>query len=681
MKSLWTDAGAADAVARWGGEAGEALALRTYASRLLGAEPALVLHGGGNTSVKEDARTRAGQTIPAIRIKASGRDLAVIEPEGHPALDLRALQSMRRGPELDDTALEDELRIHLLRSGAPTPSLESYVHAFLPGRCIDHTHAAAILALTNRTAGEAATRDALGAGVIVMPYVEPGLPLARAAADVFEKNPGAAGMVWMHHGLLTWGETARASYEATIALVTSAEEWLEKRGATVAFSERAPQAEPKERAVLAAWEQVAPILRGALARAGGGQRLILRPILDRRTRDLLGAHGAQALAEAPPLTTDHLIRTRSRPLWLEGLDDEDGMQGVVEEALEEWKNTGDDGLPRVVLIPGLGAAAIGEDAQRAEIAADIVMQTLRVKEAVAATGTYEGLPPAALKAMEYRPMQQAKLARGALPLAGRTALVTGAAGAIGSGIARVLLEAGGHVALTDLDGPRLHDLAAELAGAAAGRVKAIPMDVTSAAQVAAGFGALVRAWGGIDLVVVNAGAAHVAALADLDLEAFRRLEAINVEGTLLVLGEAARRFQAQGAGGDIVVISTKNVAAPGARFGAYSATKAAAHQLGRIASLELAAIDVRVNMVAPDAVFGGPERPSGLWEEVGPDRMKARGLDAAGLREYYRERSLLKTAVTPEDVGRAVLFFAMRQTPTTGATLPVDGGLPDATPR
>ncbi len=201
------------------------------------------------------------------------------------------------------------------------------------------------------------------------------------------------------------------------------------------------------------------------------------------------------------------------------------------------------------------------------------------------------------------------------------------------------------------------------------------------ASVREGFRRVIQAWGGVDLVVSNAGIAHVSPLAGLDIEAYRRLERVNVEGTLNVISEAGKLFRRQGTGGDIVLVSTKNVFAPGAGFGAYSATKAAAHQLARIASLELAPIDVRVNMVAPDAVFSHGNRRSGLWAEIGPDRMKARGLDEKGLEDYYRGRNLLKARVTAVHVARAVLFFATRQTPTTGATIPVDGGLPDATPR
>jgi NAD(P)-dependent dehydrogenase (short-subunit alcohol dehydrogenase family) len=212
-------------------------------------------------------------------------------------------------------------------------------------------------------------------------------------------------------------------------------------------------------------------------------------------------------------------------------------------------------------------------------------------------------------------------------------------------------------------------------------VLGVPLDVTDPDSVARAFAAVIQTWGGVDLIVANAGIAMVSALTEMNLDSFRKLERVNIEGTLLVIAEAARHFRLQGTGGDIVLVSTKNVFAPGAKFGAYSATKAAAHQLARIASLELADIGVRVNMVSPDAVFSHGGRKSGLWAEVGPDRMRARGLDEKGLEEYYRQRNLLKVKVTAKHVAKAVLFFATRQTPTTGATLPVDGGLPDATPR
>ena len=266
-------------------------------------------------------------------------------------------------------------------------------------------------------------------------------------------------------------------------------------------------------------------------------------------------------------------------------------------------------------------------------------------------------------------------------LQGKVAFVSGAAGAIGHGICKKLLEEGCFVAASDINPKRLDELVTEFAREFETQILGIQADVTNAGSVSKAIDKIVNHWGGLDFAVVNAGVAHVAKLEKLILEDFQRLEKINIEGTLITLSEVSKRMKQQGIGGDIVLVSTKNVFAPGAGFGAYSATKAASHQLARIASLELAESNIRVNMVSPDAVFSSGSFKSGLWQEVGPGRMKARGLDARGLEDYYQNRNLLKAKVTARHVGNAVVFFLSRQTPTTGATIPVDGGLPDATPR
>ncbi|MEN8203785.1 MAG: SDR family NAD(P)-dependent oxidoreductase [Bacteroidota bacterium] len=266
-------------------------------------------------------------------------------------------------------------------------------------------------------------------------------------------------------------------------------------------------------------------------------------------------------------------------------------------------------------------------------------------------------------------------------LENKVAVITGVAGAIGHGICKKLLSEGCCVAATDINRDRLNKLVKGFEKDFGDRIAGFEMDVTDEVSVAGCFQQIVSHWGGFDIVVINAGIAHVSSLNEMKLEDFQKLEKVNIDGTLLVLAEAGRGLSLQGTGGDIVLVSTKNVFAPGATFGAYSATKAASHQLARIASLELAPRDIRVNMVSPDAVFSSGEFRSGLWAEVGPGRMKARGLDAAGLEEYYKNRNLLKTKVTARHVANAVTFFITRQTPTTGSTIPVDGGLPDATPR
>jgi NAD(P)-dependent dehydrogenase (short-subunit alcohol dehydrogenase family) len=266
-------------------------------------------------------------------------------------------------------------------------------------------------------------------------------------------------------------------------------------------------------------------------------------------------------------------------------------------------------------------------------------------------------------------------------LQNKVSIITGAAGAIGYGICRRLLEEGSFVTVSDINQEKIDQVVKDLEKDFPDQVIGVKMDVTDSISVNEGFGQVRKKLGGVDIVVINAGIALVAPLNNLDLKDFQRLEKVNVEGTLLTLSESAKNFIIQGIGGDIVLISSKNVFSPGASFGAYSATKAASHQLGRIASLEYAPYNIRVNMVSPDGVFSAGQYKSGLWQEIGPDRMKARGLDEKGLEEYYKNRNLLKTRITARHVANAVLFFVTRQTPSTGATIPVDGGLPDATPR
>jgi NAD(P)-dependent dehydrogenase (short-subunit alcohol dehydrogenase family) len=341
-----------------------------------------------------------------------------------------------------------------------------------------------------------------------------------------------------------------------------------------------------------------------------------------------------------------------------------------------------DAAPRVVLVPGVGIFTAGPTKRDARIAADIAEHTLRAKALANAVGRYTALSDADLFDMEYWSLEQAKLGKAkAAPLAGQVALVTGAAGAIGFAICQKLIEAGAHVVVTDVTAERAAAAAQELDPKGRGVAAGVGIDVTDERAVADGIAEVCRLYGGLDVLVLNAGVAHVSPIEATDPAAFRRVIDINLVGYFLVLREAAALLRRQGTGGNVVVNSSKNVFAPGAEFGAYSASKAGAHQLGKVAALELATAGVRVNMVNADAVFGDARRPSGLWQEVGPARALSRGLDPAALEDYYRQRNLLKVRVTAEHVGNAVVFFASNLTPTTGATLPVDGGVPDAFPR
>ena len=702
MESRWSDTKAAAYIERYGAKWGEDLALRTYLGALIGMEDGLVLHGGGNNSVKTSLTNILGEHHSIIFVKASGANMAAIEPGAYTALDLEYLKKLRALPSISDEEMRSEFQTHMCHAHAAAPSIETLVHAFIPKKFIDHTHADAILALTNQPEGLDLVREALGPEVLVLDYITPGFKLAQAAVQAFESRPKSQAMVWMRHGLISWGDTARESYEATISVIQRAEEYAARRASRpLIVRVETPVGEAEKR-----YARIAPVLRGLLALPTGDgdqpyARSILRPLITREALHFVDSDRGREFALTPSLTADHLIRTKALPLWIDRPDCDDlaKFRDQAASAIRDYAAAYDayverhisrmpegvarlDSLPRVILLPGVGAVCAGKDAAAAGIVRDIAAHTLAVKAQIAAMGEYSGMSESDLFAMEYRPLQHAKLGSDReLPLARHVALVTGAAGAIGSGICEELLDQGCHVTATDLPGENLDSLARELRERHGPRVLSVPLDVTDPASVAQAFATVSSTWGGVDLVVVNAGVALVSSLEEMSLDAFRRLEKVNTEGTLLILGAAGRHFRSQGTGGDIVLISTKNVFAPGAMFGAYSATKTASHQLGRIASVEFNAIGVRVNMVAPDAVFSSGARKSGLWAEVGPDRMRAKGLSAEQLEEHYRNRNLLKARVTARHVANAVLFFATRQTPTTGATIPVDGGLPDATPR
>jgi rhamnose utilization protein RhaD (predicted bifunctional aldolase and dehydrogenase)/NAD(P)-dependent dehydrogenase (short-subunit alcohol dehydrogenase family) len=673
------------------------LALRVYTSRLLGRESDLVLHGGGNTSVKATIGNVLGEKVEVLYIKGSGWDLAAIEPPGFPALDLAYLRKLRRLEALSDEEMVNQFRTHLLDASSPNPSIETLVHAFLPAKFIDHTHADAVVTLTHQPDAANLVREAMGPNIGILPFIMPGFPLAKAMAELIERQPSLECIVLMHHGLFTFGDDARTAYERMIDYVSRAEAFLAK-AVKAAGARTAAQG-------VAAPEVVLPLLRGALAfpdKEGGNTHLALEL---RQSEDLLAALArpdAGKLFVSGVLTPDHVIRTKNLPLFvsLAGAERDEEIGRRIREAVSAYEQAYDayfhrqaaarsarlvklDGRPRVVFIPGLGLVAAGSSPKAAVIAADIAEHTLRAKLSGAALGPYVDLEEGHIFDMEYWSLEQAKLGKGARPLLrGRIAMVTGGAGAIGAGIGRQLLAAGARVVLCDINEERLQRVVSKLAARfGAEMVLPLVMDVADAGSVRDGLAAIVRKTGGLDVLVPNAGIAKVATLADMEETDLRKVMDVNFMGVFQVVKAAIPIFQRQNIGGQVIINSSKNVFDPGAAFGAYSASKAAAHQLGKIAALELASLGVRVNMINADAIFEDGDIPSGLWEVVGPDRMRARNLDPTGLREYYRQRNLLKTTVTADHVGKAVVFFASGQTPTTGATLPVDGGVPAAFPR
>ena len=674
------------------------LAMRVYTSQIIGREADLVLHGGGNTSVKATIKTILGEDLEVLFIKGSGWDLGDIEPQGFPALDLDYLRKLRQLESLTDEEMVNQFRTHMLDATAPNPSIETLVHAFLPHKFIDHTHADAIVTLTNQANGKELIRTALGPEVAILDWIMPGFPLAKAMAELYESRPETKCIILMHHGIFTFDDDAKIAYDLMIDYVCRAESFIAKEltKKPPAAMRQPPKTDPAV---------VLPCLRGGLAlpdNKGGHKSFFLHVRQNETIKQALTREDAATLFTSGVLTPDHVIRTKNYPLFLnlDGIEGEEAIRTHILEELQNYQTRYDgyfekqcqgkgiartklDAMPRVILIPGLGLVTAGNTPKAAMIGADIAEHTLKAKLKSTALGPYHELDESAIFDMEYWSLEQAKLGKGAPPvLAGKAALVTGGGGAIAVGIARQLLEAGARVFLSDIDEKRLAKVVTPLQKTFGEKqVSSLRMDVTDHQSVGVSLEEICLTCGGLDILVPNAGIAHVDRLADLAPAAFHRVMDVNCMGVFSVIQAASHIFRRQATGGQIIINSSKNVFAPGASFGAYSASKAAAHQLGKIAALELAEIDVRVNMINADAIFGDTEVSSGLWDVVGPDRMKSRNLDPEGLKKYYQNRNLLKTEVLADHVGNAVVFFASGLTPTTGATLPVDGGIAEAFPR
>ena len=691
MQNRWKDEEAKAAIDRWGDALGEAVALRLYTAKLIGCEPDLVLHGGGNVSVKCTVRTLLSEDVEAVRVKSSGADMSCLTPSELPVLDLPYLRRLRKLDRLTDEEMVNAFRTHLFDAGAPTPSIETLLHVFLPHRFVDHSHADAILAMTNQPNGESLIRDVLGERVAVLPYVRPGFDLAKAAAGAIDQSPQVEGLVLLQHGLVTFADDARTSYQRHINLVSACEEFLcqKRRDRTLTVSFRTEESP----AVLAT--RAAPILRGSLAaKTDNEDRPYLRPILEWRATDeimaFVNSTEAHDLAPTVAVTADHVIRTKTKPMFVEqpAWNDVAELRTQLKLAVERFRDDNlngqaVDGAPRVVLLPGAGAFCWGPTKTAACIAADITEHTLDIKTAAHFAGSYQGLSADHLCDMEMREIQRRKLNDETdRPLAGQVVIVSGGAGAIGAAVADCCIAAGAHVALTDIDETRLAEIVSRIEEKhGAGRAIGVSMDVTDEHSVHDGYERVVRHYGGVDVIVPNAGIAHVSPIESLSLEDFRRVMDVNAIGYFLFMREGIRLLKSQGLGGHIIISASKNVFAPGKDFGAYSASKAAGHQLGKVAAIELAPDNIRVNMINADAVFGDQDTPSGLWATVGPSRAKSRNLEPEDLPDYYRQRNLLKTRIHGRHVGNAVVFFASNATPTTGATLPIDGGVVEAFPR
>ena len=677
MQSAWIDRDADAALACYA-SLGRDLALRVYTTRLLGQDPRLVLHGGGNTSVKTRLADLNGDTVDVLCVKGSGWDMGAIEPAGLPAVRLTPLLKLRARKTLSDEEMVRLQRANLIDPAAPNPSVETLLHAFIPHKFIDHTHSTAVLALTDQPDGEALCREVYGARVGYVPYLMPGFGLAKAAAEVFDADPSVEGLILVKHGIFSFGADARESYERMIALVTSAEQRLARNRKRAFVSAKLP-ARPARVA------DVAPIVRGACSlpdsKIDGAWK---RFVLDFRGSDAVmnfvsGVEVAR-YGQAGVVTPDHNIRIKNRPLVVAAPEDGalDVFRASVRTAVaafgEQYQSyftannarvggikTMLDPMPRVVLVPGVGLFGLGRSNKDAKIAADLAEAAIATITDAEAVGRFEPLPESDLFDVEYWSLEQAKLGNAKeLPLAGQVAVITGAAGAIGFATAKAFAAAGAEVALLDVD-----EAAAQAKARAIGTaVLGLRCDVTDAASVRDAFAAVSSAFGGVDIAVSNAGAAWQGRIGEVDEAVLRQSFELNFYGHQRVAQAAVKIMRAQGTGGCLLFNVSKQAVNPGPDFGPYGLPKAATLFLVRQYALEYGSDGIRANAVNADRIRSGL-----LTGEMIASRSKVRGVS----EQDYMRGNLLGREVAAEDVAQAFLAQALALKTTADVTT-VDGG-------
>jgi len=686
MKSLWSDR----ETRKMSG-----LDLVVYTSRLIGANTNLVLWGGGNSSIKVEGLDHKGLPTSILWIKGSGSDMRTIAPGNFTPLRLDDLLLLKTRKTMTDEEMVAYQLKSVLEPKAPKPSIETLLHAFLPAKHIYHTHADAICALTDTTKSRKIVEEVYGENVAVVDYTRPGFLLSKRVSEAYRLQPGLRAIILDKHGLITWGETAKEAYDQTIRMVSEAEKYAarKKRGKQSMGPVLIKPLARKERQALAA--ALVPVLRGEVSQ---NKRMILRFDDSKKVLNFTGSAEAGRLTQTGPFTPDHLLHTKPWPLFVKTKDLRNttaviseirkGCEAYRERSVKYFNRYKTEGVtmldpnPRIILIPGIGMFTTGKDRRAAGITRELYLHTMGVIEAAEAIDAYRSIPTREICNFEYWPMENYKLTL--LPpekeFSRKVVLITGGAGAIGRAIAESFVEAGASVILTDIQKKKAEAAVTEINARAGGeQAFALQMDVTQEKSVLQGFETAALRFGGLDIFVSNAGIARCASVDQLSRDDWDASMAVNATGHFLTSRAALRILKAQGLGGAIVVVATKNVLAPGKNFGAYSASKAAQAQLARIMAIENAEAGIRVNMVNPDGVF----EESGLWsQEIREDRARAHKVSLEGLEDFYAGRNLLKTRISAGDVAQSVLFLASaRAAKTTGAILPVDGGIKEAFPR
>ena len=663
-----------------------------YRSNLLGSDRSVANYGGGNTSSKATERDHTGREIEVLWVKGSGGDLADIKAEGFTGLKLEEISPLMERDEMSDEEMVAYLSRCQLDPAMPRSSIETLLHAFVPHPCVDHTHADATNMICAAENGEELARECFGDEAIWIPYIRPGFTLSKQVGEAVRNNPGAKLVLLAKHGLVTWGDSSEESYNYTIRTINRAAEFVAEKSAgkePFGGTRMSPVPPDKREELLAA---VLPTLRGAVS---GTSPKILRADTSEEVIEFVCGEDSSELSQVGAACPDHLVQTKVRPLWVEFDPEREGAAELREKLLEgaeryrqeyeayfsryqEADEEMTDPNPRVVLISGLGLVSVGKDHKYSTLARDFYHRAIAVMRGASAIDTYVSLSEGESYAVEYWPLELYKLTLAPPPeeLEGRVAFVTGGAGGIGGAVARALAAKGACVAVADLDAEGATEVAQELDTAG----RAVRLDVTDEAAVAVAYREAILAYGGVDVVVSNAGLASGAPIEETSVELWDRDHSVLAKGYFLVAREAFRILREQNIGGSLVFVASKNALAAGKNASAYSTAKAAELHLARCLAEEGGALGIRVNTVNPDAVLQGSRIWDSSWRE---ERAQAYGIAPDELEEHYRERTTLKVNVFPEDVAEAVVFFASssRSAKSTGNILNVDGGVKEAYPR
>jgi rhamnulose-1-phosphate aldolase/alcohol dehydrogenase len=683
LADLWDD-GIADAL----DEPGKLL----YRSNLLGSDLRITNFGGGNTSAKvrsRDPLTREDVTV--LWVKGSGGDLGSMKIDGFATLYLDKLERLKdlyRGLEHEDEMV-GYLPHCTFGLNPRAASIDTPLHAFVPAPHVDHVHPDAVIAVAASRDAERLTEEIFGDEIGFLPWQRPGFDLGLKLGALAAANPRLVGVVLGGHGLFTWADTARECYRTTLRIVQKAADWLKANARPTAFDGPRVESLPAEERVAIA-TRLMPEIRGRIS----GERFKVGHFTD--APEVLEFVNSKALDRLAPLGTscpDHFLRTKIRPLVLPfdpAAGDIDGLLGRLDALIEGYRadygayygrcRRADSPAMRdpnavIYLVPGVGMIAFAADKATARIAAEFYVNAINVMRGATGVGDYVGLPEQEAFDIEYWLLEEAKLQRMPRPkgLAGRIALVTGGAGGIGRAIAARLMAEGACVVLADIDEAALAAAVAEFeAEFSRDVVTGLTVDVTDETAVIAAFNEAARSFGGIDIVVNNAGISSASPVEDTSLDLWNRNITILATGYFLVAREGYRLMKRQGRGGSLVFIASKNgvAASPGAA--AYCTAKAAEIHLARCMALEGAPLGIRVNVVNPDAVLRGSRIWQGEWRQ---SRARSNRIGEEELEEFYRKRSLLQRSVFPEDVAEAVHFFASDlSAKSTGNFLNVDAG-------